>query len=100
MMSTNFLVPVTVGLVLPTWPPYCSSRFFSFCSIVLPGAIVAIDEHLLSLPGLKHSLTYLKLEERAAASLIFQVKDLSVRWYSCSCGTELDRDTNSAKIIL
>lgn len=27
-------------------------------------------------------------------------KDLSVRWHSCKCGTQLDRDTNSAKIIL
>ncbi len=27
-------------------------------------------------------------------------KDLSERWHSCSCGTELDRDTNSAKLIL
>jgi putative transposase len=27
-------------------------------------------------------------------------KDLSVRWHSCGCGTELDRDTNSAKLIL
>jgi putative transposase len=27
-------------------------------------------------------------------------KDLSVRWHACECGTELDRDTNSAKIIL
>jgi IS605 OrfB family transposase len=27
-------------------------------------------------------------------------KDLSERWHRCSCGTELDRDTNSAKLIL
>src|SRR2546423_4458854 len=27
-------------------------------------------------------------------------KDLSERWHSCSCGIELDRDTNSAKLIL
>ena len=27
-------------------------------------------------------------------------KDLSVRWHSCGCGTGLDRDTNSAKLIL
>jgi len=27
-------------------------------------------------------------------------KDLSERWHSCACGTELDRDTNSAKLIL
>lgn len=27
-------------------------------------------------------------------------KDLSQRWHSCPCGTELDRDTNSAKLIL
>src|SRR5581483_7637035 len=27
-------------------------------------------------------------------------KDLSDRWHSCECGTELDRDTNSAKLIL
>src|SRR6266568_2426 len=27
-------------------------------------------------------------------------KDLSERWHSCTCGTELDRDTNSAKLIL
>jgi putative transposase len=27
-------------------------------------------------------------------------KDLSVRWHSCACGTELDRDINSAKLIL
>ena len=27
-------------------------------------------------------------------------KDLSERWHSCGCGTELDRDTNSAKLIL
>ncbi len=27
-------------------------------------------------------------------------KDLSVRWHSCACGTELDRDTNAAKLIL
>ncbi len=27
-------------------------------------------------------------------------KDLSERWHSCECGTELDRDTNSAKLIL
>lgn len=27
-------------------------------------------------------------------------KDLSVRWHSCACGVELDRDTNSAKLIL
>jgi len=27
-------------------------------------------------------------------------KDLSERWHSCRCGTELDRDTNSAKFIL
>jgi len=27
-------------------------------------------------------------------------KDLSERWHSCSCGTELDRDINSAKLIL
>jgi len=27
-------------------------------------------------------------------------KDLSVRWHSCGCGTELDRDINSAKLIL
>jgi putative transposase len=27
-------------------------------------------------------------------------KDLSERWHSCPCGTELDRDTNSAKLIL
>ena len=27
-------------------------------------------------------------------------KDLSVRWHSCGCGTELDRDTNAAKLIL
>ncbi len=27
-------------------------------------------------------------------------KDLLERWHSCSCGTELDRDTNSAKLIL
>ena len=27
-------------------------------------------------------------------------KGLSERWHSCECGTELDRDTNSAKLIL
>jgi putative transposase len=27
-------------------------------------------------------------------------KDLSERWHSCECGTKLDRDTNSAKLIL
>jgi putative transposase len=27
-------------------------------------------------------------------------KDLSERWHSCACGTELDRDSNSAKLIL
>jgi transposase len=27
-------------------------------------------------------------------------KDLSERWHACECGTELDRDTNSAKLIL
>ncbi len=27
-------------------------------------------------------------------------KDLSERWHSCACGIELDRDTNSAKLIL
>src|SRR2546429_1254861 len=27
-------------------------------------------------------------------------KDLSVRWHSCECGTQLDRDSNSAKLIL
>jgi putative transposase len=27
-------------------------------------------------------------------------KELDVRWHSCACGTELDRDHNSAKIIL
>ncbi|MBO0790844.1 MAG: transposase, partial [Ktedonobacteraceae bacterium] len=27
-------------------------------------------------------------------------KDLFERWHSCTCGTELDRDTNSAKLIL
>ncbi len=27
-------------------------------------------------------------------------KDLEVRWHSCPCGTELDRDTNAAKNIL
>ncbi len=27
-------------------------------------------------------------------------KDLSERWHSCECGTELDRDTNAAKNIL
>ncbi len=27
-------------------------------------------------------------------------KDLSERWHSCACGTELDRDTNAAKNIL
>ncbi len=27
-------------------------------------------------------------------------KDLSERWHRCSCGTELGRDTNSAKLIL
>lgn len=27
-------------------------------------------------------------------------KDLSARWHSCACGTELDRDTNAAKNIL
>jgi putative transposase len=27
-------------------------------------------------------------------------KTLKDRWHSCSCGTELDRDTNSAKLIL
>jgi putative transposase len=27
-------------------------------------------------------------------------KDLSDRWHSCQCGTELDRDINSAKLIL
>jgi putative transposase len=27
-------------------------------------------------------------------------KDLSERWHSCACGTEVDRDTNSAKLIL
>ena len=27
-------------------------------------------------------------------------KDLFERWHSCQCGTELDRDTNSAKLIL
>ncbi len=27
-------------------------------------------------------------------------KDLSERWHSCECGTELDRDTNSAKLVL
>jgi len=27
-------------------------------------------------------------------------KELSERWHRCSCGTELDRDTNSAKLIL
>ena len=27
-------------------------------------------------------------------------KEVDVRWHSCKCGTELDRDHNSAKIIL
>jgi putative transposase len=27
-------------------------------------------------------------------------KELSDRWHRCECGTELDRDTNSAKLIL
>jgi putative transposase len=27
-------------------------------------------------------------------------KELSDRWHSCKCGTELDRDTNAAKLIL
>jgi putative transposase len=27
-------------------------------------------------------------------------KDLAERWHSCECGTELDRDTNAAKVIL
>jgi len=27
-------------------------------------------------------------------------KELSERWHRCRCGTELDRDTNSAKVIL
>src|SRR5262249_35826883 len=27
-------------------------------------------------------------------------KDLSERWHSCECGVELDRDTNSAKLVL
>ncbi|HEX4204315.1 MAG TPA: zinc ribbon domain-containing protein, partial [Ktedonobacteraceae bacterium] len=27
-------------------------------------------------------------------------KDLSVRWHSCACGTELDRDVNAAINIL
>ena len=27
-------------------------------------------------------------------------KELSDRWHLCECGTELDRDTNSAKVIL
>jgi putative transposase len=27
-------------------------------------------------------------------------KELADRWHRCECGTELDRDTNSAKLIL